>query len=111
MKNDSFFCINTFRHTDAYIHDFLVDIAEEVFGMAIDDIDTNHTVTKDEHHYFSRFFAYGLNGIISEWVNSGMETEPETISDYLYRLLISSETAAYKKVTGELRSGMDQKPE
>ena len=96
IKNDYEFCMNTINHTDDYLKNYFVDIAENIFSEAIDVMDHNNELEAEPVKYFSRFFAYGLSGIIIEWMTKNdMETPPETISGYLTQLLEACETAAH----------------
>lgn len=96
MKNDYDFCINTINHTNDYLKNYLVDIAESIFTDAIGVMDHNNELDEEPLKYFSRFFAYGLSGIVIEWMTKNdMETSPEKISDYLIQLLRACETAAH----------------
>ncbi len=96
IKNDYEFCMNTINHTDDYLKNYFVDIAESIFSEAIDVMDHNNELEAEPVKYFSRFFAYGLSGIIIEWMTKNdMETSPEKISGYLTQLLEACETAAH----------------
>jgi hypothetical protein len=96
MKNDYDFCMNTINHTDDYLKNYLVDIAENIFAEAIAVMDHNNELDEEPIRYFSRFFAYGLSGLIIEWMmKNDMETAPEKISGYLVELLEACGTAAH----------------
>ena len=98
MRNDRDFCINTINHTDDYLKTFLVDYAENVFSQAIEVLDEKGEIEPEPAKYFSRFFAYGLSGIIIEWMTKqDMEIEPEKISGYLNELMKACENAAHNE--------------
>ena len=98
MREDREFCINTINHTDDYLKAFLVDYAENIFSEAIEVLDENGEIDPEPAKYFSRFFAYGLSGIIIEWMTKhDMEIEPEKISGYLNELLKACEDAAHNE--------------
>ena len=75
-----------------------MDYAENIFSEAIEVIDENGEIDPEPAKYFSRFFAYGLSGIIIEWMTKqDMEIEPEKISGYLNELLKACEDAAHNE--------------
>jgi probable dihydroxyacetone kinase regulator len=101
MKEEKRFYINTINHTEDYIQRFMIDQAGNLFIRAIDELDERSKVREEQRKFFSRFFAYGVCGIVIEWVSGGMLQEPEVIIDNLWELLTYCERAAYAKVTEE----------
>ncbi len=95
MKKNKRFYINTITHTENYIQKYLIEQAESVFQKAIDELDEHTRVDQNQRSFISRFFAYGLCGIIIEWAVNGMQEQPEYVSQNMEKLLIHCERAAY----------------
>ena len=104
LKADKEFSINTIKHANNILITFFIEVAEDLFEDAINLLDERNVVDHQTRKFFARFFAYGLCGMITEWVLGGMVEEPKTISNNLKLLLDSSEKAAYQKMHNELNS-------
>lgn len=102
LKKDKEFCTNTIKHANVFLINFFIEVAEGLFEDAINILDERNVVDNKTRKFFARFFAYGVCGMITEWVLGGMIEEPETISKNLKLLLDSSEKAAYQKMSNEL---------
>lgn len=95
MRRDKKFYINTINHTENYIQRFLMEQAGALFQKAIDELDEHTRVDSQQRTFISRFFAYGLCGIIIEWATQDMQEEPEYVAQNMKKLLIYCERAAY----------------
>lgn len=102
MQIESQFCINTISHANNYLLSFFLDEAEALFEDAIKDLDERNIVNSEDRRFFARFFAYGVCGVLTEWVLNGMNDTPDNIAEKLRQLLDSSERAAYHKITGDI---------
>ena len=95
MTEDKAFYVNTIAHTENYIQTYLIAQAQSLFEQAIDVLDENKKITDSERNFISRFFAYGICGIIIEWVLKGMQEPPEIVTANMRNMLISCARAAY----------------
>ena len=102
MSDDKPFYINTIKHAEDYIRQYMLENAETILGRAIDLIDQRGLVSAEEKLFISRFFSHGLCGMIIEWAINGMTTDPKTIRRYMKKMLVSCENAAYSYKKGEL---------
>lgn len=98
MKEDKYFYINTINHTEDYIQRYMLEQVGKLFKRAIDELDENEKVYNEQRNFISRFFAYGVCGIVIEWVSGGMLQEPKFIVDNMWELLKYSEMAAYNRI-------------
>ena len=102
MKKDSYFYINTINHTENYIQQYMISQTQSVFQKAIDILDERRMVDSEQRAFIARFFAYGICGMIIEWVSGGMKQEPAYVARNMRKLQIICERAAYNYVTGEM---------
>ncbi|SEP78333.1 transcriptional regulator, TetR family [Lachnospiraceae bacterium NE2001] len=108
MTEDKTFYINTVRHTENYIQEYLLVQAQDLFEQAINVIEESanaegkKTVSKEQRNFIARFFAYGSCGIIIEWVSRGMIEEPDYISGNMKTLKDLCERASYDFLSDKL---------
>lgn len=67
MQEEKKFYINTIKHAEDYIIQYMLEVAEQTFEEAIDKLDEKSHLKNEERGIFARFFAYGICGIIVEW--------------------------------------------
>ncbi len=96
MENDKFFYTNTIVHAEDYIKTYFIENMEHVFFMAIDKVDINHHMSDTSRMIFTRFFAYGLCGIITDWAKNNMPESATSLASSMRKLLESSLSAAYE---------------
>jgi len=106
LREDKVFAVNTIKHAgEDMIRIFLKD-TENILGSAIDLIKNNpelaggfmNAVDTEEQRFIARFFAYGVCGIIMEWVQTGMKEDPGEIASRMRVLLESIEQLAFRRV-------------
>lgn len=95
MKEEQFFYVNTIKYSDTYFQEYLITLTKQIFIGAIDDLDEEHLLSDEERELFAHFYAYGIYGTVARWVTEGMKTPPRQLANYLKRLAISSERAAF----------------
>ena len=83
MQEEKKFYINTIKHAEDYIIQYMLEVAEQTFEEAIDKLDEKSHLKNEERGIFARFFAYGICGIIVEWAKGGMKMAPEKLADYM----------------------------
>ena len=101
MKSEKRFYINTISHSEDYLKRFMIEQGVTLFKRAIDELDENSKVYKQQREFIARFFTYGVCGIIIEWVLNNMQEEPELIVENMWKLLVYCERAAYAHITEE----------
>ena len=104
------FATNTIKHAgEDMIKIFLKD-TENIFGNAIEFIKSQpelsgmylSSVDKEEERFIARFFAYGVCGIIIEWVQTGIKEDPRQIAANMRIMLESCKQLAFRRVKAEI---------
>lgn len=109
VRADRRFCINTIRHTEQEVTELFLADTVHIFDAALDLL-KNQSVEKEktlrrvdpeEQNFIARFFAYGVCGILVEWIEKGMKEEPEVVAHRMRNLLNTCKELAYKQVLEE----------
>ena len=109
VKEDKAFSVNTIKHAgEEMIHVFLRD-TEKIFQSLLDYFRSQadwgerllRVVSKEEQNFITRFFAYGVCGIITSWVTDGMKEEPRDLAENMRVLLESCKQIAFNRVMDE----------
>ncbi len=109
VRKDRTFCINTIRHTEQEVSKLFLADTEHIFDSAIrilraqspEKERTFRNVDSGEQAFIARFFAYGVCGILVEWIEKGMKEEPELVAHRMRNLLNTCKELAYKQVLEE----------
>ena len=97
MQEEHIFYSNTIRHNEEYFRKYLLKITSNLFYDAIVKLDEKSVLKEEERHFYSRFFAFGMCGIVIDWVQTNMKESPEKIVRQLKKLVMSSEKLAYER--------------
>ena len=109
VRADRRFCINTIRHTEQEVTELFLADTVHIFDAALDLL-KNQSVEKEktlrrvdpeEQNFIARFFAYGVCGILVEWIEKGMKEEPEVVAHRMRNLLNTCKELAYKQALEE----------
>ena len=109
LREDKAFCVNTIKHAgEDMIRIFLRDM-EEILGRGLDYLISQpevagrylRAVDQEEQKFIARFFAYGVCGMLIEWVQDGMKEDPKVISSRMRVLLESCKQLAFRRVQHE----------
>ena len=109
VRADRRFCVNTIRHTEQEVTELFLADTVHIFDAALDLL-KNQSVEKEktlrrvdpeEQNFIARFFAYGVCGILVEWIEKGMKEEPELVAHRMRNLLNTCKELAYKQVLEE----------
>ena len=109
VRADRRFCINTIRHTEQEVTELFLADTVHIFDAALDLLKnqsaekekTLRRVDPEEQNFIARFFAYGVCGILVEWIEKGMKEEPEVVAHRMRNLLNTCKELAYKQVLEE----------
>ena len=112
VSKDRTFCINTIRHTEADVKEIFLQDTEDIFTSAIEylrtqSVDNDRTlgrIEEEEQQFIARFFAYGVCGMLIEWIERGMKEEPRTVATRMRMLLDTCKELAYKQATLQLNT-------
>ena len=77
-------------------------MAKALFSEAILKLDEKKKLTMEEMDFDAEFYAYGICGIIVDWVEKGMKMEPRLVADRLKSLARATERAGYLRSQAEL---------
>jgi Transcriptional regulator len=108
MTKEKAFYVNTINHSEAYVQQYLLVQAQDLFKQAINVIDESanaegtKSVSSEQRDFIARFFAYGSCGIIIEWVSRGMNEEPDYITTNMKTLKDLCERASYDFLSDRL---------
>ena len=109
VRADRRFCVNTIRHTEQEVTELFLADTVHIFDVALDLLKnqsaekekTLRRVDPEEQNFIARFFAYGVCGILVEWIEKGMKEEPEVVAHRMRNLLNTCKELAYKQVLEE----------
>ncbi len=88
IKNDAKFYANAMStsHGEEFRR-FLFNAVTDVLCEVIDQITAGRTVNQPDRQFIAEFFAYGVSGIVTRWVTTGMKQSPEHTAVYLKNLV------------------------
>lgn len=109
VRKDREFSIHTIRHTEGDMEKLLLHDAEDIFNAAIDflrnqpamDSRELRHMNQEEQRLLARFFAYGICGMLIEWIEQGMQEEPADVAGKMVKLLNICKKLAYRQVLEE----------
>lgn len=88
VKNNKSFCINTFNSLGRdHLENFLYN---QIFYMIIDvieEISINFNISSKEKEFIANFYTYAFIGILTSWIKTNMEENPEDIIKKVEKLI------------------------
>ncbi len=72
---------------------YLLDVSTKLFYDTIETLSVDQPVDDKEKLFISKFFAYGVSGMIIDWVTSGMKESPESITNHIRKIIVDSRIA------------------
>ena len=109
IREEKVFCVNTIKHTQQEMEELFLRDTESVFHAAIEYLrqqsraneQTLQSVNMEERRFIARFFAYGVCGMLIEWIENGMKEEPKVIATRMRGILEICKQLAYKQMLTE----------
>ena len=106
---DREFSINTIKHAAGDMRQMILQDAQDIFNAAIDYLRAQPSMDSreirhmnpEEQRLLARFFAYGICGMLIEWIELGMQEEPSVIAGRMLKLMTICKQLAYQQVMGE----------
>lgn len=95
LKREKIFYMNTIKEQEQTFESYLFEMTKALFKEAIMILDEKGKLTEEERDFDAGFYAYGLCGIIMEWVEKGMKMEPKEVADRLKSLARATERIGY----------------
>jgi probable dihydroxyacetone kinase regulator len=102
MNDEKVFYMNSIKEQEHTFESYLFDMAKALFAEAIYSLDEKGKLTDEERSFDSDFFAYGICGIIINWVETGMKTNPQLLAKRLKSLAKATERIGYIRILSEL---------
>ena len=107
MKNNKKFLKNTIGSSNNYFEQYMEKSLVTLFEKAIDDLDPNIALSDAEKNVYANFFAYGLTGVVVDWVMKGMKESEEEFVKLLQKVVFNTERLGYEMYL--YRSGKNNK--
>lgn len=101
MKMEKNFYINTIKEQEHTFQSYLFEMAKALFSEAIFSLDKNSKLTEEERCFDSEFYAYGICGVILDWAENGMKTDPRLLAKRLKSLARATERIGYIRTLAE----------
>ena len=101
MRENQIFYENTISASPQCFEDYLFQITCTLFEEAIRRLDGSLRLQEADVRLYSRFYSYGMCGIIRDWVRGGMKESPESLSLRIRKLANDSEKMASLRLLGQ----------
>ena len=101
MRENQIFYENTISASPQCFEDYLFQITCTLFEEAIRRLDGSLRLQEADVRLYSRFYSYGMCGIIRDWVRGGMKESPESLSLRIRKLANDSEKMASLRLRGQ----------
>lgn len=101
MRENQIFYENTISASPQCFEDYLFQITCTLFEEAIRRLDGSLRLKEDDVKLYSRFYSYGMCGIIRDWVRGGMKESPKSLSLRIRKLANDSEKMATLRLQGQ----------
>lgn len=101
MRENQIFYENTISASPQCFEDYLFQITCTLFEEAIRRLDGSLRLKEDDVKLYSRFYSYGMCGIIRDWVRGGMKESPKSLSLRIRKLANDSEKMASLRLQGQ----------
>lgn len=83
------------------VHDYLIPLLEQLsYDLLIGvvrEVSKNYNITEEDKVFIADFYKYGYAGIISKWVDDGMEEDPHELVQRLEYLVKGNFVEAVKR--------------
>lgn len=98
IKSDSKFYRNALNDTHGgEFRNYLLDISKTLLYEIIGHLVSEEAIDDKDRMFVAKFFAYGVSGMIIDWVTSGMKESPEDITHHIKEIIEGSRTAILEK--------------
>lgn len=95
MKDQEKYYRNAFEYDNIEFLKYLYTVAADIFNNAFDvTFGTDYDIKKSDREFITRFFSYGVQGTINDWVQRGMPDSPRTMTNRLKYLIEDSQNMA-----------------
>lgn len=95
MMEEKLFYMNTIKEQEHTFESYLFEMVKALLCEAILKLDEEKKLTKEDRDFDAEFYAYGICGIILDWAEKGMKTEPGLVTERLKSLAKDTERIGY----------------
>jgi probable dihydroxyacetone kinase regulator len=96
MKGQKNFIMNTIRSSNNFFGEYLEKVLVELFSKAVADFDLYHNLDEQARSVYSRFFAYGLTGVIVDWAKEGMKQDEQELAKTMQSIANNTERMGHE---------------
>ena len=97
MRENQIFYENTISASPQCFEDYLFQITCTLFEEAIRRLDGSLRLQEADVRLYSRFYSYGMCGIICDWVRGGMKESPKSLSLRIRKSVSYTHLDVYKR--------------
>ena len=103
IKENQIYYENAFSQDNDEFGRYVFEVTEELFFDAIKktQIAESNMVEEEDMAFVAKYFAYGVSGMITEWVTKGMKETPESLVNHVSRIVEHTkilEISSYLKI-------------
>ncbi|MCH4239126.1 MAG: TetR/AcrR family transcriptional regulator C-terminal domain-containing protein [Oscillospiraceae bacterium] len=88
VKSNKNFCTNAFRSLGReHLEFFLNNATFALITSVMDELSEGHRIQERDKVFIARFFTFGITGMLTDWIRSGMTASPESMVQELSTLM------------------------
>lgn len=88
VKSNQDFCTNAFRSLGReHLEFFLNNATFALISSVMDELSEGHRLQERDKVFIARFFTFGITGMLTDWIRSGMTASPESMVQELSTLM------------------------
>jgi probable dihydroxyacetone kinase regulator len=96
MKRQKAFFMNTIKSSNDFFTEYSLKIFAQLFKEALQDLDIFGHLDNKEKDIYARFFAYGLTGVVVDWVLKGMKEKEDELSALIQHIVLHTEEIGHE---------------
>ena len=97
LKKEKVFYSNVIKNAGEGFSNYLYSITSTLFEEAAAVLDEEGLVNGEEKKFIGSFYAYGICGVVMQWVTDGMKEQTDEVAQRLRRLARSTELLASRR--------------
>jgi probable dihydroxyacetone kinase regulator len=87
MRDERKYYMNAFAYDNKEFRKYMVDAVVELFISIILEWAGDQYIKEEDNRFVSTFFAYGIVGMVIDWVQDDMRESPEGMIEYIRNLV------------------------
>lgn len=97
LKNRSFVLKTYHSRVREYLTPLLLKLSYDLLRGVVDEISKGYNITEEDKRFIADFYKYGYAGLVTKWVDEGMEADPREIVAKLEYLVKGTFLEAVKR--------------